>query len=113
MADIDSSSLQKNGDDWYINHSLISGKFGIFAVVADWCGHCKSLKQEIKKAQSESAFNFMMLDGDKKSNEPIMKRMGVTGFPTVFIYDTTGHLYDFSGRKAKDFISVFKDLRRR
>ena len=53
---------------------------------APWCGHCQSTKPKVIKAAEiihrEGHAVVVMVNGDEKSNESLMKKYEVRGFPT-------------------------------
>ncbi|TGK15700.1 DUF255 domain-containing protein [Leptospira fluminis] len=63
-------------------------------VYADWCGYCKTLKNEIyprKEVQAElSRFVLLSLDGDRFPN--LKRKYSVSGYPTLLFLDRNGSI---------------------
>lgn len=82
------------------------GGGGLFAVVADWCGFCKSLKKNVDEAQKIRSFDFYFLDADKSRAK--VQEMGVPGFPMMYTIGKGGQLTEYNGgRNVKDLTENF------
>ncbi|EMO14766.1 PF03190 family protein [Leptospira santarosai str. CBC523] len=72
------------------------GKPIFIDVYADWCGYCKTLKNEIypkKEVQLElSKFVALSLDGDTFPN--LKRKYGIKGYPSILFLDKNGSLID-------------------
>ncbi|TGL71435.1 tetratricopeptide repeat protein [Leptospira kmetyi] len=72
------------------------GKPIFIDVYADWCGYCKTLKNEIypkKEVQLElSKFVALSLDGDTFPN--LKRKYGIKGYPSILFLDRNGSLID-------------------
>jgi len=76
---------------------------------APWCGHCKNLEPEWKKAATvlKGVTNLGAFDADK--DKDLSEKYGITGFPTVKIF---GHNkakpteFQGGGKAAKDIASA-------
>ncbi|PJZ69635.1 thiol:disulfide interchange protein [Leptospira perolatii] len=70
------------------------GKPIFIDVYADWCGYCKTLKNEIyprKEVQAElSKFVLLSLDGDRFPN--LKRKYDISGYPTLLFLDKNGSL---------------------
>lgn len=57
---------------------------------ADWCTYCMRFMPTMEKLSKEykDKYNFVMIDGDSKGNELMMRAFRVGGFPTLYIIDT-------------------------
>ena len=56
---------------------------------ADWCGYCvrfMPIYQEISEKYAET-FDFSKVNVEDKKYEKVVREIGITGFPTVFILD--------------------------
>ncbi len=73
-----------------------NGKPIFIDVYADWCGYCKTLKNEIypkKEVQLElSKFVTLSLDGDTFPN--LKRKYGIKGYPSILFLDQNGSLID-------------------
>jgi protein disulfide-isomerase A6 len=60
---------------------------------APWCGHCKSLAPEFKKAAKimKGVVKFAAVDLDAEENKPLASQYNVQGFPTLkfFVKDNS------------------------
>ena len=76
----------------------------IVLVYADWCGHCQKFKPEWKKfrklARSVSNIRTSELDVDDKTNESMIKSLGVDTFPTVIMIRPSGDRQVYSGDRS-------------
>jgi len=81
----------------------------MFAVVADWCGHCRTLKATVPQSQLLMPFDFFYMNGDKtQEHRDKTERMGVHGFPTIYYINRDGVLQEYTGgRSANDLARVF------
>jgi len=63
---------------------------GLLFVSAEWCGYCKRASPELLKVSriTGSGFPIYKLDADK--NKDAVKKLGVSGFPTIFYVLPTG-----------------------
>lgn len=94
---VDSSSIIKNGANWYLH----GGNRGdLFAVTAEWCGHCKHLKENVALAQKQKRFGFYNLDGD--ANSKLTQLMGIHGYPTCFKIEQGGKLTPYTGDRSTE-----------
>ncbi|KAI9105767.1 thioredoxin-like protein [Phlyctochytrium arcticum] len=78
---------------------------------APWCGHCKNLAPEYKKAASKLSglAKVVAVDCDVESNKPICGQYGVQGFPTIKIFGAgvKGLPQDYQGpRTAKALVDA-------
>lgn len=81
---------------------------------APWCGHCKSLVPEYKKAAEALKGVVKMGSVDADAHRDIGGRFGVRGFPTIKIFAKNKNSpIDYNGaRSAQGFIdAAFKELR--
>ncbi len=72
---------------------------------SDWCPPCKMMHKNVfskKSFTSVASKDFVLVEldfprGDKalaKRNEPYADRYGITGFPTVILFNAKGKEYD-------------------
>jgi len=76
---------------------------------ADWCGHCKAAKpsfEEISKdgqvtvANGSIIVTVRMLNADDPNNKNEFKRLGVKGYPSLYLETTDGKVVEFSGERS-------------
>jgi thioredoxin-related protein len=97
---------------------------------SDWCGWCIRLDKEVFSTEAfkkEAPKSFILVELDfprdqskvpeatKKQNEEWMKKLGVEGFPTIFLADSKGRPYAQTGYQAggaEKYMSHLSDLRK-
>jgi thiol:disulfide interchange protein len=86
---------------------------GLFAITADWCGHCKTLKANVKNARTIQPFDFYWMDGDKTAaHQAKASELKVQGFPTLYYIERDGQLMPYTGgRGAEDLVHIFHQRR--
>lgn len=101
--------LYKNNRQGFQNQSggtLSKPRFSI--CYADWCGHCKAAKpsfEEISKDGQVTVGNgsiiveVRMLNADDEKNKDELKRLGVQGYPSLFLETTDGKTIEFKGER--------------
>lgn len=71
------------------NKAMKSKKPVLVLFYADWCGYCvrfMPIYQEISEKYAET-FDFSKVNVEDKKYEKVVREIGITGFPTVFILD--------------------------
>jgi len=74
---------------------------GLIQIFASWCGHCQDSKPYWERlaqvvAENQSALKIMALD-ESTANPVLMKELGVQGFPSYFVVDSTGRITQGTG----------------
>jgi len=67
-------------------HAQSTGKPTIVKFHAEWCGHCKAMKEDWNKfaeKNDKSPLIIVEIDGGDKSGSELSKIHGIRGFPTV------------------------------
>lgn len=80
-------SEYKVGEDF--NVAMKSKKPVLVLFYADWCGYCvrfMPIYQIISEKYNET-FDFSKVNVEDKKYEKVVKEIGITGFPTVYILD--------------------------
>lgn len=105
----DALGTTSDGRSWKILNPLAQNGNALFAVVADWCGHCQELKRQIKEAQNMSPFPFFYMNGDKDDRHRLQtNRMNIEGFPTMYTVALGGQLVEYNGgRDARSLARAF------
>lgn len=71
--------------------------------LADWCGHCKRLKEsKVMEELSENGVNVIAID-DKN---PLTSKMDIKGFPTIICWKGTKR-HDYDGERETSAIMEF------
>lgn len=71
-----------------------NGKPTVVDFWAPWCENCKSFAPTLAVVEKEyeGRFNFVMVDGDKGENWPIIERFGVDAIPHLAMVGSDGFL---------------------
>lgn len=87
------------GGNLILNHPFAQTGGALFAITADWCGHCVTLKSDVLKAQKIKPFKFFFFDGGKDDFKTKAKinEIGVSGFPSLFKVHKGGLLTPYNG----------------
>jgi thiol-disulfide isomerase/thioredoxin len=104
--------FKRSDGTWIIKHPFAEAGKAPFAIIADWCGHCRTLKTNIKTVQSkyDPKFNFFYLDGGKNDDphtQKVLEAMGVNSFPTIFIIQKGGILTPYRGSREPFELYIF------
>jgi len=84
---------------------LNSDELVLVEFYAPWCGHCKSLEPEWKKAASALKGIVKLVAVDADAHRDLASPYGVQGFPTIKFFGTDKKPQDYSGgRTAKDIV---------
>ena len=61
---------------------------------APWCTNCQSMAGTLAAIENDYAgkVNFVMVDGDKKENWPLIERFGVDAIPHMALLDSEGNV---------------------
>lgn len=81
----------------------------MFAVTADFCGHCHNLKRSVGQAQRYKDIPFLFMDATRSSNaRDKVLMMGIEGFPTIYKVGRAGRLEPYEGsRDPRTLIEAF------
>lgn len=82
-----------------INNTITHNKPGILLIHAHWCGHCKRFWPEYEKINriintNEINAPILSLENDDMTDENIVKKLKVSGFPTILFFDQNGVIMD-------------------
>jgi len=78
------SLTHENFDEEIAKHDMSAVFF-----YAPWCGHCKHAKPEWVKAKvllEKDNIPLFVVNADEAENRPLAQRVGLTGFPSIFIF---------------------------
>lgn len=77
---------------------------------APWCGPCRKMKPMLEALETEAAgkFNYVKLNADE--NDALMKLLGVTEIPTLFVYKNGEVSWQQVGLVEKDVLVKELDL---
>ncbi|KAF0774950.1 hypothetical protein AaE_001350, partial [Aphanomyces astaci] len=101
-----SASAVKNLDPKSFEKEVVGGK-GVWLVefYAPWCGHCKSLAPEWKKAAKalDGIVNVAAVDCDQ--HKELAGKYGVNGFPTIKVFgENKRSPTDYQGQRTAQAI---------
>tara|TARA_B110000238_G_scaffold200532_1_gene250991 strand:+ start:856 stop:1248 length:393 start_codon:yes stop_codon:yes gene_type:complete len=83
----------------YINNreGFQNGEKKIVALLASWCGHCKTFKPVINAFKENNPdINVKIHEDNKEMNQ----QYNVEGFPTVKLVKENGEIVDFNGPRT-------------
>lgn len=78
---------------------------------APWCGHCKTIANELQEAATELQNNneiaqIIFVDASLPINEDLAKDEEVNGYPTLTLYKNGKRIQEYLGsRKKNDFLN--------
>lgn len=77
---------------------------------APWCGHCKELEPTLDEAakilkESDVAAQLLKVNADIDANKPLLKEFGVTGYPTLKVFQGKS-VTDYRGPKSAEGIAT-------
>lgn len=86
-----------------------SGDVWLVEFFAPWCGHCKALVPEYKKAAAalKGVVKVGAVDADDASNKPLASKYGVTGFPTILLFGAGKSPVPYQGQRTAAAIAQF------
>lgn len=76
-----------------INHSLLNGKKGMIAFMADFCGHCRRFAPDYEKVSKTMGTNFPCFYLDCERYSSLASELGINGFPTILYINKRGKIY--------------------
>lgn len=79
----------------------------LVAVLADWCGYCKKLKQSGALDKVAKKFKVVIIDDNHPQTKQVMESTQSQGFPTLAIFDN-GKLHKYEG--PRDHSSIIQEL---
>ena len=99
------SSSSKFGSDSISIAPTISND-SVLIFYAPWCGYCKDKMDEFKRAAAEGNGKIILIDSTDDSNKEIVKKYGITGFPTIIKADGTKYTDERTADKIKTFAGL-------
>lgn len=85
----------------------LAGNF--YAFTADWCLHCKKLLPEWQRflQMMPRDLGVTPVQVTEGSRPDLARRLGVRGFPTLFLIDSLGTRRDFQGPRTAEGLLAF------
>ncbi len=81
-----------------------NGQSAFIGILADWCGHCKRLKESGVLAEVAKKVPVITLDDQHPQAQQLMQKIGSKGFPTLIVYNKGMKLYN-GDRTASGILS--------
>jgi glutaredoxin len=82
----------------------------IVFILADWCGHCQTLKKSGEIEKIEKDMRVFRLDDKHAETKGMMEQLGSRGFPTIAMMKNK-KLHNYSGsRTASAIMDQFNNL---
>jgi len=102
-VEVSPDTIQYRNGRWQFVHPVAHSGGALFAVTAEWCGHCNALKRSVPQAQKLSLFDFFWLDGDKSpAHQQKAQQMGIEGFPSMYFIERNGYLTPYNGGRSPE-----------
>jgi thiol-disulfide isomerase/thioredoxin len=93
--------LMTQGRKWYLPTSLQNGA-ALFVFVASWCGHCQRLSETLNEISREYPLTVFVMEDSDPYTSLVMRRLGVSGFPSIFKIRVGGELVPYTGPRTKE-----------
>ncbi|EEA05799.1 disulfide isomerase protein, putative [Cryptosporidium muris RN66] len=80
-------------------------EFVLVTFFAPWCGHCTALEPEFKATCAEMATSIPKVrcgSVDATENMELAQQFGVSGYPTIKLFNGTENIQNFSGARSKE-----------
>lgn len=101
------NSVVEHRGNFYMTIPNAVGRRGLFTVAVDWCGHCKQLAENIKEARIVNPFPSYYVVGDENpASKRLTQRLGIEGFPSMFIIERDGRLTPYNGSRLPQAINT-------
>jgi len=72
------------------------------------CGHCKAMMPEWDKFASSNQTGVKCTKVERKENPTLLKKHGITGFPTILMLDSKGNkVANFNGPRNAPGLEAF------
>jgi thioredoxin-related protein len=78
---------EEKGCDLSLAKALRVKKPLLIVFVADWCGFCKSLKNDLPNMNNIDQYIICLTDIDDESNKELVEHFGIKMIPTVIMVD--------------------------
>lgn len=79
----------------------------VMFVKADWCPHCHSMAPHMKRAQKLLGNTMPVYVVDADADDKIVQKLGVQGFPTVFVISADRKKREYTGDRDAKAIASF------
>ena len=98
---------ENNGCDLSLTEALKINKQLLIIFVADWCGFCKSLKNDLPHMKDIDRYVLCLANVDDESNKDLIKHFGIKMLPTAILVDPKENkeIKRISGYEKTKFLS--------
>ena len=98
VIEINANSFKQINGKFYLKHKKFKNNFSLVKFYAPWCPHCKNMvdvMNAMAEALHEYNFKIFAVNCTKTKNGELAKKMGITGFPTLYLSDNKGLLEEY------------------
>lgn len=115
----DSSVIELDKSDFTAENKLINSqfhnKFGLLKVYADWCGHCKNMKQMLNFLATELKEEDFMIGAlnygsYEKDNKPESLKPTINSFPTLLMINYDGSIEKLPNNNSNDMNNILDNI---
>ena len=90
------------GDKVYVKAAKFKGNVGVIKLYAPWCPHCQNMVKPLSKLADvlkpyAISVGAVDCDNTRANNNVLAEKLGLEGFPTMYIVKKNGRLMQHDG----------------